>query len=232
MCKYTYISRWTLKALSLFKEKKTHNTIGGKKKKKVPWLYKHLYKLGKFGFLGVVCVCIHAQAFSYLNNWAFCHTPSMQSAYPTIKPPFLSRIPVRCPQLLSSVSTAENTHHKLPGLSLTSWTWGSLTTPHQALHVLNCQQRSQQIKSLLSSRSSSVMASVSFPDSQSFQELHTSTPGIKFNWNYPKDPTWEEGCGPVLKDFVTEMMILKCIIYHQYPDDTNGNLTKHSWITL
>lgn len=117
---------------------------------------------------------------------------------------------------------------QLPGLSLTRWTWGSLTTSHQALHVLNCQQRTQKIKSLLSSRSSSLMASVSFPVSQSFQEFHTSTPSIKFNWNYPEDQTCEEGWKPVLKDFIIEMMILKYIIYHQYPDDTNCNLTKHS----
>lgn len=198
----------------------------------MPWLYKYLYKLGKFGFLSVVCVCIHAQAFSYPNNWAFCPTPSMQSAYPTIKPPFL--VKNTCYVSAAFIIRVHCREHspQLPGLLLTSWTWGSLTTPHQALHVLNCQQRTQQIKSLLSSCSSSVMASVSFPVSQSFWELHTSTPGIKFNWNYPKDPTWEEGCRRVLKDFVTEMSILKCIIYHQYPDDTNGNLTKHWWITL
>lgn len=156
----------------------------------------------------------------------------MQSAYPTIKPPFL--VKNTCYVSAAFIIRVHCREHspQLPGLFLTSWTWGSLTTPHQALHVLNCQQRTQQIKSLLSSCSSSVMASVSFPVSQSFQELRTSTPGIKFNWNYPKDPTWEEGCRPVLKDSVTEMMILKCITYHQYPDDTNCNLTKHSWVTL
>lgn len=109
----------------------------------MPWLYEHLYKLAKFGFLvSRVFVFMPKPFLTWIAEPSATHPPG---TYPYNKTALSSQ------EYLSGVHSCYHLcvhcrEHspQLPGLSLTRWTWGSLTTSHQALHILNCQQRTQK----------------------------------------------------------------------------------------